>query len=398
MKKIAVSVLVLGLCFIWAMEADAITAWARKYGADCSMCHWKQNKLNAQGKEFLRRGHRMQDESSRTKDGAWSNLSDYVSLTQKIRYVKDSESSDKPGFFVEALALYGGGPIDNKFSYFFEQYLHENNKAGADREKLAESYLMFTSGKDNNFITFRVGQIAPYLVHVNGTGGRIPVSRPYVLESASFAGNNPYAVRGRQYGIETALNLGDLYGSVGVVNGTGHKNINPSGDTNADKDVYVTIDKNLDDNGSNVGIYAYKGKWSLTAANAATLGLSATYVADPGIDYNQVGILGNYTNSMLSFTGGALTGNNSPIGGAATNNLGYYAQVEYAPSNILAVYSRYDNWDKNTAASSDEEKQLAVGFSVEPLSSGRFAFENQTTTKGTAAATNKFTAELQYMY
>src|SRR3990167_6180550 len=158
MKKFLVFGFALALVLAWITDAEAITAWSRKYGADCSMCHWKQNKLNATGKEFLKRGHRMAGESGKAKEGGvWNNISDYVSLTEKIR-VQSEQGSSRPGFYVEALALYSGGPSD-----------------------------------DADFWIARIGQISPNLMHIYGTGGRLSISRPYVLESASFASNNPYA-------------------------------------------------------------------------------------------------------------------------------------------------------------------------------------------------------------
>ena len=398
MRKGYVWLFVFSAIVMWGAESFAITAWSRKYGADCSMCHWKQNKLNSTGKEFLRRGHRMAGEDVKTKDGAWANLSDYLSITQKTRLLYDGTASNRPGFFVEALSLYAGGPIDKTYSFFYEQYLHENNKSGADREKLAEAYLMGTFGDGNEYSTLRIGQISPFLMHVSGTGGRLPVSRPYVLESASFASNNPYAPRARQYGLEIATNRGDLYGALGLVNGTGHKNINPAGDTNAAKDLYLTLEKAFDDNGSSIGLYGYNGIWSLNAADAASTGIATTYLSTAETSFNQIGIIGNYTTSIISFVGGALVGQNSPSGGSVTNNLGYYLEADLAAAEKLALFGRYDNWDGNTATANNETRQITAGFSIEPMSAGRIAVEAQSTQTGSAASTEKLLAEFQYMY
>src|SRR3989338_4591506 len=371
MKKFLVFGFALALVLAWITDAEAITAWSRKYGADCSMCHWKQNKMKARGKEFLKRGHRMAGESGKAKEGGvWNNISDYVSLTEKIR-VQSEQGSSRPGFYVEALALYSGGPIDDKFSYFFEQYLHENNKSGADREKLAEAYLEYTSSDDADFWIARIGQISPNLMHIYGTGGRLSISRPYVLESASFASNNPYAPRGRQYGVEVGANVWDTFGVLGVVNGTGHKIINPPGDTNAAKDFYATVEKVFDANGSSVGFYGYKGTWQLTPTVATDTGISTTYLSTAETNFYQLGLLGNYTLDRVSVLGGVLAGVNTPTGGTETNNLGYYVQCDLALGEKAAVFGRDDNWDGNTATANNETQQLVAGFSVEPLGSGR---------------------------
>ncbi|MBI5700499.1 hypothetical protein HZC34_01475 [Candidatus Saganbacteria bacterium] len=398
MKKIAVLFFVFVFSLVLLSEVNAISAWSRKYGTDCSMCHWKQNKLNSTGKDFLRRGHRLAGEDSKTKDGAWANLSDYVSVTQKIRAQYENTASNRPGFYVEALSLYAGGPLDKTYSFFYEQYLHENNKSGADREKLAEAYLMGTFGDDKDYNTFRIGQVSPSMLHLAGTGGRLPISRPYVLESASFAANNPYAPRARQYGIEFAANRGDMFGALGIVNGTGHKNINPAGDTNGAKDIYLTVEKAFDDNGSSIGLYGYNGVWSLNPTDAAALGIATTYLSTSETNFTQLGLIGNYTNSIVSFVGGALVGQNSPVGGTSISNLGYYVEADLAIAEKAALFGRFDNWDGNTNISNDETRQVAAGLSVEPMKAGRIALEGLVTQTIGSAPTTKIVSEFQYMY
>jgi len=75
-----VSVLI-SLGFLTAMtdEASAIAAWGRKYSVSCSACHRAQWDLNKDGTDFLRRGHRYEQEK------AGPNVSDHLSFSTKLR-------------------------------------------------------------------------------------------------------------------------------------------------------------------------------------------------------------------------------------------------------------------------------------------------------------------------
>lgn len=160
--KIKILIVVGMVCFVFGLmpkDSFAIAAWARKYGADCTMCHWNVNKLNKTGQDFLRRGHQMANEEV----GKFS-LSDYVSFTAKVRF--NAQDSKITTFEEHAFSMYTGGALDKGFSYFAEMYFHENsgNNTGTSdfsdyaRSKLAEAFIQYTYG-DENYFTVRFGQI-----------------------------------------------------------------------------------------------------------------------------------------------------------------------------------------------------------------------------------------------
>ena len=57
---IILALVVLGAIMLAApQESDAIPAWARKYDADCAMCHYPVvPRLNSFGQQFRRAGYR----------------------------------------------------------------------------------------------------------------------------------------------------------------------------------------------------------------------------------------------------------------------------------------------------------------------------------------------------
>ena len=259
MKKIPLMYgMLVALCLTFAAtDVFAIAAWARKYGFDCTVCHWSVNKLNKTGQDFLRQGH-----MNFKEDASGKSLSDYLSLTAKIRFNTFKQDT----FEQHAFSVYTGGPLDKGFSYFAEMYLHENsgNTTGNSdfsdfgRSKLADAFLQYTYGDEKKFTTARFGQISPQLLYIHGTGGRFGKDRAMALTST--LGSTNYKPFQRNYGAEVSQFYKGFMGAVGVINGTGGSLFNVV-DTNRHKDVYATLDYEFNKEGSIVGLYGYHGKF-----------------------------------------------------------------------------------------------------------------------------------------
>lgn len=169
----------------------AIPAWSRGAGASCSACHATPTwQLNATGLDFLKSGHRaepftMPDEID------WKT---YLSLIWKGRaWYENLDSArtgnantQKPRTNLEqhSFALYTGGPISERFSYFTEIYLSENTgstsggnivQGEAARKKLAEAFLQYNhplTEDQETYLAVRAGEILPAILHVFGVGAR----------------------------------------------------------------------------------------------------------------------------------------------------------------------------------------------------------------------------------
>ena len=155
LKSIVSGIIVCFIVSFISSDVFAVTAWARKYGFDCTVCHWSVNKLNKTGQDFLRQGH-----MNFKEDASGKSLSDYLSLTAKIRFNTFKQDT----FEQHAFSVYTGGPLDKGFSYFAEMYLHENsgNTSGTSdfsdfgRSKLAEAFLQYTYGDEKDFTKARL--------------------------------------------------------------------------------------------------------------------------------------------------------------------------------------------------------------------------------------------------
>lgn len=385
------------------MESWAISAWARRYGTDCSMCHWKLNKLNGIGKNFMKLGHRLADETAMKDSKGLAALGDYISFTEKVRILSGETSNGvTTDFTIEALSIYMGGPLLNGFSFFYEHYLFDwGQKKGSPtkgEDKMADAILQYTSPGDKHYLTFRVGQFIPLLVHTHGGGARLPISRPMTVNTPAVKINNTeikYNPRDRQLGAEIGGNIGILGGwhtTLAVVNGNSFSR----GDNNNYKDLIATTDITFDDAGSQLGFYFYKGQ----------------YVNDIS-DYYRAGVMGNVTSPFswleLDLSGAYYMGAFTRTDGKDPMNvMGFYAELDYAlPSilNMLSLFARYDYWDEDVTTADNQVSGPALGISCDIIKLGRITLEADLYNKGKKSGNTysqtrdyNYMLEIHYMY
>jgi len=331
-------------------DASAITAWARKYKQDCSVCHsGPMYKLTPMGAEFLRRGHRMSD------DEPTVSIAELISVNTKLR-VHDSNAAGRNSTFeVHAFSLYTGGAIAKRWSYFAEFYMYENTgrttaavNADLGRSKLADAYLMFTSTPEKTtYTTVKLGQISPtqMLIYWN-VGPRYTETRPYIVNNSTVAPNT-YRPFVRNFGIEVAQTVNDFHAAIGVVNGTG-SSVTNSIDNNESKDFYGSADYVLDDEGGTT--------WE-----------------NP---FHRVGMFGQYVKGPLNLTAAFTRGTEQVnAAGLETDNLGGLLEADYVITDKVAVFGRYDYFDPNKDVDNDHLSGPVFGTTYRFFELGRAVFE-----------------------
>ena len=106
---------------LFPAQAEATSAWARKYKVECSLCHQgPMYKLTPYGAEFLRRGHRASD------DEPTINWAELFSINTKLRAHDSNAAGHNSTFEVHAFSVYAGGVLSKRMSFFTELYLYEN--------------------------------------------------------------------------------------------------------------------------------------------------------------------------------------------------------------------------------------------------------------------------------
>lgn len=369
----------LAIALIAPATTFAIPAWSRQAGASCTSCHATPTmQLNKTGLIFLKNGHRAEATKLEAAD---MKLDNYISLIWKGRgWYEDLDgartgnaSTQKPKTNLEqhSFALYTGGAIAERFSYFTEIYLSENTGAtsGANivqgeaaRKKLAEAFIQYNHPLDDTgdmFLAVRAGEILPEIIHVFGVGARSAEQRAIVLNEALAGNSNTYRPFSRQQGIDAKLNTKHFELAAGLVNGSDTSTTN-SIDADSHKDIYVFGLYNFDENESAVGAFYYKGKFS----NYTTKQDFSTALLYKN-DFYRAGVMGRYIRDNWRLVGAYFAGEETVNAtGSKAKNAGYYGLVDYNFSDTYGVFCRYDRLDPNTDIDNNEVSMVLLGCNM----------------------------------
>jgi len=377
MKSFRTSLLAV-LALLAPAQLLAVPAWSRADGSACSSCHATPTwQLTNVGLDFLKNGHRNEPFKYNASAQKWDN---YFSLLWKYRFYNDRPDSARTGnanaqrpstnFEQHSFAIYTGGALNERFSYFTELYLSENTgstsggniaQGDASRKKLAEAFLQYNHplaiGKENAFVAVRVGEIVPEIVHVFGVGARSAEQRSLVVNDPLAGNANTWRPFSRQQGVDAKLNVGHYELAAGLVNGSDSSTTN-SIDADSHKDWYVFGLANLDEEESAVGVYHYNGKFS----NYTTKQDFGTALLFRNA-FNRTGLMGRYIRKNWRVVGTYWFGEETVnVARLKAKNRGFYALLDYNFTEKFGAYARYDRMDPNTALGRNDVAQSLVGL------------------------------------
>ncbi|MFY9232968.1 MAG: hypothetical protein WAO58_00745 [Fimbriimonadaceae bacterium] len=373
--------------------ALAIPAWARKTKMACTDCHFGgTNKLTLTGREFQARGYTTKDAEIQ-KEPQELNLGNYISIGAEFAFEANKDEDPSTSFDVEALSIHSGGPLYERFAYFFEFVLHERGEETsadggqldtATRSKLAEAYLLYNSNPQSNDFWFaRVGQIMPRLIFAGGAGARLGVSQPSVW-GADVGDGNLFTPGDRSYGLTAGISSNSgLMVEAGITNGGGGNARPNAPETNNAKDIFASVMQRLDDDGSFVGAYAYKGTF---------------HVLEPPIrqdNFTRFALIGELARENFVLSGAYTWGRNELAAGGNRNPTGYYLEGGFNINPTSTVFARYDNFDPDLAT---KQTGWTLGWSQRLSSIGRFAIAGFETRQSGVPTTRGITAELNWMF
>lgn len=393
-RRLTFATLAFGLLLsLLPAQSHAIPAWARKYKMDCTNCHFgSTNRLTKFGKDFQMRGFRTADEEV-ASDLGQINVSDYMSFAGKVRYTASKEENPSTKFDVEALSLYFGGPLYRGFGLFFEFYLHERGKESTTtggqldtttRSKMAEAYLQYTSTQDPDKYWFaRAGSFTPRIIHTASTGGRVSVSRPLTWNN-NVGGGNLFTPRDRFYGVTAGYRAkGGVTAEVGLTNGGG-TNARPNLEEQDNmKDVFGSLEYEFDPWGSQLGIFAYKGAFSVTGN---------TPFKD---DFTSMALIGSFVRDNFELSGAYGWGRNTLAAGGHRNPKSFYLEGAMILNPNVTLFARYDSFDPDLAAKTTGG---AFGLSYRLNHIGRVVFEGTSYKQAGQKTKNGLMIELNWMF
>lgn len=362
-----VLVAVVGTLLGTVRESKAIPAWARKYNADCSMCHYPVvPRLNSFGQQFRRAGYRTPDEFNKEQDV--TKVGDFLSARTRVRfgYENKLDQIERTEFTLNDVTLFYAGAFSRNFSGFLEPEMKSNGEV----ELVGQLQGVF--GKSDRYVSVRMGQMHPFFKVGFGGWDRpsgisaSPVFAAALTRAGAINGAN-FTFAKDQKGIELAFVQGRGRLVAQVLNGlnTAGSGTASKTDIDADKDYFVAYEHILDDIASGLTAFYYKGAYpnASSPAGSATptavsqrfnfyrLGITANKIFPVGFGFFE--LQGGYVRSSDNVS--------AQIGPNVQGNAVYVESQQVFTGPEITFLERFSLIDMDTASRAVSRKDYMVG-------------------------------------
>lgn len=148
----------------------------------------------------------------------------------------------------------------------------------------------------------------------------------------------------------------------------------------------------LDNQGSAIGVYGYRGKGLVTPPSGASW----------ENEFHRVGLFGQYARGPFNLNAAMTQGREQiTASGTETDNRSYLIEGDYNVNDKIAVFGRYDYFDPNSDLAGDHNEGPVVGATCRFFELGRIVFEYHKQGKPPVAGTSKpweYRFELAFMF
>jgi hypothetical protein len=322
---------------VFATDAFAVPAFARRYEVACSFCHQIFPKLNRMGERFKERGFRLETED-KFDSSVWVKS---VPISGRL-FVTRNLPEGRDGSTIGYLKVLSAGNLGSKLSYWVDDaWLRANDDTTHIKPDNGWARVDFKDGGkfyakagrfelDLPFTQARTPHLLPYTIYGTNTG----------LESDSIGAYQEGLEVGGEFGtnhVSAALTKGrNNSGVVALAEQTG------TGDPDKfDANLFLRASRRMQR--SRIGAFAYIGRNELVAR------LNATRVGVAKDNIFRIGADGNIRIDKLHLYGLAMYGSNSnsvlslaqPTGtGEALSFAGGFLSADYYIRDFVAVTAR----------------------------------------------------------
>lgn len=398
-----IAVVVEGVLLASVRESEAIPAWARKYNADCSMCHYPAvPRLNTFGQQFRRAGYRTPDEFNKDQDV--TKVGDFLSvrLRTRLNYENKEGQIERSEFKLNDATFFYAGSISRNFSGFVE------SEIGSTGEVELIGQLLGVFGDSNRYVSFRTGQMHTF--QRVGLGGfdrptgisTTPVHSVALTRAGTVLGAN-FALNQDQKGLEVAYVQGRSKLLAQVLNGVDEtgSGTGKTIDIDPDKDYLIAYEHLLDDIASGFTLFYYKGTQHGTCGVAVTC--SATTNFSQRFDFQRFGAniskifpvgFGN-----LELQGGYIRSfDNVPadVGPDVQGNAFYVEAQQYLKGPEITFLERFSFIDPDAARTNTVRKDYTAGV-IAPVQTWLRVAAEYTYTDNRATGNSDHVALLELM-
>src|ERR1035437_3620226 len=351
---------------ILSQPAQAVPAFARKYGIKCFACHTIPPALNKTGYMFKRLGYRMPpDEMDGSKPAPKISeldknikfsITNSLALIGQGSFTADTAKADGPAttstsFNLDEVALFAAGSVpDSGFSYF----THLELSQGGSNPFLEQAVMGYTAGRANSSFFVKAGQM--HMQEGEGTRAAMfynlfPEPAPVLTSSSPVNFSLDQHPVGVNVGYTWASNY---FKQVFAVSGKVTNGLNADGSeiltmsTKNSKDYWFDADYWFGPDGG-VTFMAYRG----TKDQVQNAGADNEVTFSPPI--RRYGVFGNYLFAdKVDVLGGYLRSSDDwqdAAGGKTTRftSNGYRGELDYYVQRGFAIMARYDRMKQSIA-------------------------------------------------
>jgi len=385
MKRLFQGTMIASVCLaftfiIFSGDAEATSAFARKYGLSCTTCHSVTfPRLNYYGEQFMRNGFQTpgsQDGSSTGKNKIADDLTlaerlgNIMGVRGKIR-VYENQEQNASGAGIGSTqgstifgAIFASGTIADNIPVWME---FETNTSNGETE-LHNYFVGWTNIGGTTLANVRVGGFTPTEWTSFSDQKRsfdAPVSHPGAFRPSKFNKDavNPYNLR-TNTGVEYYGYTGPVFWAVGVTDMFGGNYNATSGDGN--KDYYIVLRGEMPEGpaeGSSISFLAYQ----------ANLGGDDDSDPSSGTAYNTHGdymvydISGNLRMGPFDVMAAYVWDSDRVLGSKGDDDTGFTIEADYKVMNNLIGILRYDTFDDGLVTQGDSQTSTwAVGAVYAP--------------------------------
>jgi hypothetical protein len=411
-SRCGVIVIILALLVLEAIvlavpqESHAIPAWARKYNADCAMCHYAAYpRLNSFGLQYRRMGYRTPNEIN--KDQEIRDVNNYLSgrIRSQFAYDNTKGTKERTEFRSPEVSLFYAGAISRHWS----AYIHGFADNGANLD--FHGHVMGMWGDMHQNVMVRFGQM--HMLNQEGIGG---FDRPVGITSSPIhaspltrnAAPMIFNFDQRRKGAEIAYVYGPGRLFAQVMNGldetgSGTRRI---GDIDSRKDFLVGYDYILDEIASGFTLFYLNGTTHGTVTTTGS-GLGVPTGTGNRFSYSRFGINANKIFTLPGFGFFELIGgyvrshDNGPFGANSDveGNAWYVESQQYITGPEITFFERYSAIDLDGAKKNSMRKDYTIG-AVTPIETWlRLAAEyTYTDNRNTAVTAHLGLVEIQAIW
>ncbi len=411
-KLIVIAVIfALVVLVIGRSDAEAVPAFARKFGVSCAACHTTPPRLNETGYRFRAAGFRWPTGIGIKESAEYFDILDHMSARIQVSYsasrskTGSTEASASNELKLAAFELY---PFIGSWGQSFSADTKVPfGPSGAP--VIENTYLKADLGDEKRFFAARIGIFHPYDGY-GASDGPATISRPFFQTTpANHSGSTFFTTWGfDQLGAEVGVDYGRTSVRAALLNGLvlseedgkfkasaaqgGALTARSPAPSSNTPDFQLFVNHVLNREGGGLSLYYYHGNLFLPIVGSGTFFLNK---------FNRVAVYGGYpVAKRLHLLGGIQRGRDHLATGETFASEGAFAEAVVPINQLTAAGVRYDWFDPARDSVNNESKGITAYVNAWFYKQFRVVaeYQHKNTNRGSASEQHDDALQVRYVY